>query len=61
MDGNISSSVFEVEMKFSESKWHDSKHPANYIKTLGIYSASHRGQLKDLKEGGELLRFMAAA
>lgn len=61
MDGNISSSVFEVEMKFSEGKGHDRKDPANYIKELGIYSTGHRGLLKDLKEGSELLRFMAAA
>lgn len=61
MDGNISSSVFEVEMKFSESKGHGRKDSANYIKELGIYSASHGGLLKDLKEGNELLRFMAVA
>lgn len=47
MDGNISSSVFEIEMKSSESKGHDRKDPANYIKGLGIFPAGHGGQLKD--------------
>lgn len=48
-NGNISSSVFELEMKFSESKDHDRKDPANYIKELGIYPTGHGGLLKNLK------------
>lgn len=37
MNRNISSSVFELRMKFSESKGLGRKDPANYIKGLGIY------------------------
>ena len=59
MNRNLSSSL--LEMTFSESKRHDKKDSANYIKGLGIYPTCHRGLLKDLKSVSELFIFMAEA
>lgn len=59
MNRNLSSSP--LEMTFSESKRHDKKDSANYIKGLGIYPTCHRGLLKDLKSVSELFIFMAEA
>lgn len=59
MNRNLSS--YLLEMAFSESKCHDRKDSANYIKGLGIYPTCHGGLLKDLKSVSELFIFMAEA
>lgn len=59
MNRNLSSSP--LEMTFSESKHHDKKDSANYIKRIGIYPTCHRGLLKDLKSVSEVFIFMAEA
>lgn len=52
-NGNISSFVFEFEMKFFESKDYDRKDFVNYIKEFGIYFIGYGGLLKNLKQGSE--------
>lgn len=51
VNGNKSISVFELEMKFSESKGQDRQEPANYIKEVGIYLTGHGDAAEGFKIG----------